>query len=231
MKKIAFQGILCAIAFATSFSTNHSSAEDDFSALLSDLRFKNQLPQGPLARVADASQAPAILSAPNAGDALTLPADAAVTSAPVGQGAAMESIPAPPPQAVQHTGPADYQGEIQHNQFVDPSSVEACSDGCSTCDSGCGSCDSGNCQPYTPPRIPSSTLYQYWRSNACNVNVWYGYRNECHGANRHTMGNCDCFKPKKGLCAKFGQPSACQIVEPLDCGPPPAQWCDSCDSH
>ena len=76
-----------------------------------------------------------------------------------------------------------------------------------------------------------STFYQYWRSNACNVNVWYGFKNECHGANKHTMGQCDCFKEKKGLCGGMCRKGGCEIVEPCDCGPAPAEWCDSCDGN
>ena len=107
---------------------------------------------------------------------------------------------------------------------------DSAADGCSTCSTGCdsnrGGCHDGYCQPYTTPQLPSSTFYQYWRSNACNVNVWYGFKNHCHGANRHTMGQCDCFEKKKGLCGR-GCASACQIVEPVHCGPAPNEWCDT----
>ena len=53
-----------------------------------------------------------------------------------------------------------------------------CGLGRGLCNSGrCG--QGGYCTPHNTPNIPGSTLRQYWKSNACNCNVWDGYQNEC----------------------------------------------------
>lgn len=100
-----------------------------------------------------------------------------------------------------------------------------CADGssatgnCSSGNCGSGSCLDGNCVPYMPPRLPNSTFYQMWRSSPCNVNVWDGYR-------RHCKPDID-LSIKKRSCASGG----CGEVYAADCGPAPAEWCDSgsCD--
>ena len=242
MRKQAFPGILCAIALATLTMPSLAKADDDFSALLEDIEFKNALPASPLAQIADASDALAPPAAPAVPvpESLELPADPAPNSAPLGQEAPLTT----PESAATHAAAPVEQ------VYGDQAYHDAAADGCSTCNDGCSDscggacsghghgCHTGHCQPYTPVRLPSSTFYQYWRSNACNVNVWHGYKNHCHGANIHTMGQCDCFKEKKGLlygggCFKSKACNkGCDIVEPCDCGPAPAEWCDSaCDGR
>lgn len=56
-----------------------------------------------------------------------------------------------------------------------------CADGgCASgnCGGRCGHED-GYCTPHSTPNLPTSTLRQYWKSNACNANVWDGYQNTC----------------------------------------------------
>lgn len=246
MRRHAFSGSFFAIALATlSLPNLAATGEDDFSALLGDLNFTNALSDAG-ADLADAvpdeiavpndvpvPDAPA--APPAATDALELPAEAALTNGP----ASIET--APQPETLPLTDGVPQPQPVSTNPYVvndqggyhDPAV-----DGCSTCENQCDSgrgCDKGcnddYCQPYTQPALPSSTFYQYWRSNACNVNVWYGFKNRCHGANKHTMGQCDCFDEKKTLCGRGGCSSTCQVVESCDCGPAPAEWCNTCDGN
>ncbi len=63
------------------------------------------------------------------------------------------------------------------------------------------SCDSEfSCTPHTAPNLPSSSFYQYFRSNKCNSHVWDGYRQPCRSSNSHINGSCDCFKAKNKDC-------------------------------
>lgn len=118
--------------------------------------------------------------------------------------------------------------------------VDSCAGGCSTGHCGTGHCGLGEeafCQPYMPPQIPTSTFYQYWRSNACNVHVWDGYRNRCHKCVDLTL------KPKShhgcnngcatGCTSAPCETTACAPAPAVSCGPLPSEWCDqpaSCDS-
>jgi hypothetical protein len=87
----------------------------------------------------------------------------------------------------------------------------------------------GYCLPYTPPQVPTSTFYQYWRTNACNVNVWDGFRNRC-------PSHIDMSINKKHGCmhGKCGDAYQSGAAACGDCGPPPSEWlrggadCDSC---
>jgi hypothetical protein len=72
------------------------------------------------------------------------------------------------------------------------------------------------CVPYHPPRLPSSTFYQYFRTNACNVDVWNGYQNRCCFAAEHTRGECECFEKDRRcstwdsvVCSESCPPQAC----------------------
>lgn len=55
-------------------------------------------------------------------------------------------------------------------------------------------CDSViTCRPHVKPNLPSSTLYQYFRSDRCYTHVWDGYRRNCGDNHKHLHGECDCF--------------------------------------
>lgn len=68
----------------------------------------------------------------------------------------------------------------------------------------CGGCnDFGHgavCRPRNPVHLPSSTLYQYFRSHPCYTNVWDGYGIYCGSHHKHLHGECDCFKNKGHGC-------------------------------
>lgn len=61
-----------------------------------------------------------------------------------------------------------------------------------------------NCRPHVKPALPSSTFYQYFRSNPCYTNVWDGYRYRCGDHHKHLHGECDCFKDSKHGCDREG---------------------------
>ena len=64
MRKHVFPGILFAVALAISSMPNQSQAENDFSALLSDVRFRGTVEPSTLAQVAHQSDAVETLPAP-----------------------------------------------------------------------------------------------------------------------------------------------------------------------
>lgn len=79
-------------------------------------------------------------------------------------------------------------------------------------------CDSQfTCRPHVRPALPSSTLYQYFRSDPCYSNVWDGYRRSCKH-HKHLHGECDCFdKSSKSHC--WSSLLGCERND-----------CDSCDT-
>ena len=203
-----------------------AEAKNDFDSLLEDINFGSA--GGDIDQVAPRSASYRIaqtpeLASPQA-DALVDPPAAAV---PVAMDT--EALPAPStiaPNSAQEAVVADCGGQ--------------CNDGCSgQCGNGCGDCGhrfikEGFCQPYTPPQLPNSTFYQYWRSNACNTHVWDGFRNRCHAQidlSVHHKSNCGC----NDGCGSNGCGNACNQGCDLgsgDCGPVPAEWCrkQDCDS-
>ncbi|QDT08750.1 hypothetical protein [Planctomycetes bacterium K23_9] len=164
MRKFATTGALCAIVMSASLV----SAKDDFSALLSELSYNQPAASSPSYRVADNSQAAATATTPAPASAQATVSHQPAISMPAGQSQPMHA------QQFNHAGPAPAS-------FQQP-----CDSGCASTGGGClnGSCRSGNCEsgfctPHNMPNLPGSTLRQYWRSNACNSNVWDGYQNEC----------------------------------------------------
>ncbi|MCA9139003.1 MAG: hypothetical protein KDB00_19660, partial [Planctomycetales bacterium] len=196
-------------------------AKNDFEALLADVNF------GGTSAVEEAK-----MQSPS--DAIGLPAEASeLASTPATEAleippAAAEPLPAPPMASSDNT---QYTGQ-----------ATGCSDCGGQCASGCGCNNRGLCglkkhdfvkdqfcQPYTPPQLPTSTFYQYWRSNACNVHVWDGFKNRCHSRvdlsihPKHSKGCNDCAG------------GGCNNIHPagvVDCGPAPAEWCGkaACDT-
>lgn len=187
-------------------------AKNDFDALLADVSFGGvaaQVEEAASPSASDAGQLPTALVDPVADAPMPMPETAA------------DAIPAP---AVVDLPPAPADAP------VDAISAAACGGQCGQqCGNSCGrSCGlkgrklitHGYCQPYTPPRLPTSTFYQYWRSNACNVNVWDGFRNHCHAGldlSIHRKPRCG-HNRCNGGCA-----SGCDAVV-TDCGPAPAEW-------
>ncbi|WP_182869290.1 hypothetical protein [Stieleria mannarensis] len=224
-----FARLVLAALFAGAIVTaGQAQAKSDFDALLADVTFDSvpeATPPAPLRDVAPPrattlvdQTVQAIGEPTQATELTTTPAAEAVTVPP-----AAEKLPTPPAPI------ADSQAQHHAAAAAPVASVASCQ----SCNSGCGNhCGAGHncghriqhgsCQPYTPPQLPTSTFYQYWRSNACNVHVWDGFQNRCrthidlsihgksHGCkNGCCNGNCD-----NGGCA----------AAPVDCGPAPAEW-------
>lgn len=200
------------LALACTGSVNAQSSE--FDALLEDVSFGtaeqmiNTQAEEPVAAAAAAATPAPLMQLP---------------PAPVATPAPPEAMPVAPAPVMEQAVPAPVAAPVH-------APVAASAPGCSEC-SSCQSCDSrhgcglkkrfqeGSCVPYTLPRLPSSTFYQYWRTNACYTNVWDGFRNHC-------PPNIDLShhkKHKRTGCAS----GACQVL--------PAEWtaagssaCDNC---
>lgn len=183
---------------------NSLSASDDFSALLADLSF---------------GDAPS-LSEPAANRSLTIAQDETVTDLkPVPTGIVMpQMIESTPQDAVASDVTAQPQVESapqvalqdpipatspepqidMESAFAlqgSPSAVPTQTVGHILDHSGSHACDSViTCRPHNKVNLPSSTFLQYFRSNACNTNVWDGYRQHCGKHLTHLNGQCDCFK-------------------------------------
>ncbi len=230
MRKIA----ICTALLACLSSTTASA--DDFDALLGELTFGGlSEPTGQtltLDHIAADNLAPAPMT--------TVSAQAPV-EAPVG-----EILPVPEPDALsdpgnvsEHVGaPLEAQPEPTVAAFCD---TGACSSGSGRC--GQRQCGSHlghdfNCVPHTPPNLPTSSFYEYFKSNACNCRVWDGWQNRCIGASKHSRGECDCFAPRqkkscfngvslrlpRGVCPAGNgscQTGACQA---RGCHELPASW-------
>ena len=229
-KRNLFRRCALLAVFAASISVvGPAQAKNDFDALLADINFgaaaaefDDVAPPSASDTIAEASelasaQADALLD-PLAVVPAAVPAEApmAMPAAPT----AAETLPAPPMPAlipVDVAAVADCGGQ--------------CGDACSgQCGNRCGHhghklIQEGYCQPYIPPQLPTSTFYQYWRSNACNTQVWDGFRNRCHpkiDLSIHHKSNCGCGN---------GCDQGCSLA-PVDCGPAPTEWCgkQACDS-
>ncbi|MGB7343118.1 MAG: hypothetical protein WBD20_02800 [Pirellulaceae bacterium] len=177
MRKFATTGALCAIVMTASMA----SAKDDFSALLSELSYNQS--SVPSYKIAQSPTAPA--AAETLGTAAANAAPQAAISMPA------VTQHAPQIQQNYNVGPAPVsfqQGCDVAGGSCDSGTCGASGYGNGSCGSGgclAGGCRSGNCgeggycTPHNQPNLPGSTLRQYWRSNACNSNVWDGYQNQC----------------------------------------------------
>ncbi len=218
--------VLTAVLVGPLSLAGHAQAKSDFDALLADVTFDS----APAAALPAAAQPAPIQDAATtlvdetvqavvrssdvteltntpAAEAMMLPADSeALPAPPVAEPIVDQQAPAAAAQATAcchqctpSCGKHCRLAGLKHRNFIQP----------------------GACQPYMPPQLPTSTFYQYWRSNACNTHVWDGYRNQCkphidlsihgksHGCNSGCGNGCD-----NGGCA----------AAPTDCGPPPAEW-------
>ncbi|MEL6105630.1 MAG: hypothetical protein AAFU85_06325 [Planctomycetota bacterium] len=211
------------VCLALGFTASANAQSSEFDALLEDVTFG-------AAEQMVTTQAPeaAVPSAPT-------PTPAAPAPAPVPLAPAPETMALPPaPQVTETPAPVVDQAipaPVAAPMEPVPNQVNA-----GACGTGCGSCQTCGtghghkknrirdtpCVPYTVPRLPTSTFYQYWRTNACYTNVWDGYRNQCP----RTL-DLSIDEKKKG-CSKCAS-GACMAL--------PAGWeaanasCDSCDSR
>lgn len=229
---------LAAIATGSITIAGQLQAGNDFDALLAEVDFgqasevveetvtpsASDIVELNAEPIRDPAPATELASTP-AAEALTMPQDSAA--------AATESLPTPPPPAAEPATEPAAEAELPPAEPVPAAAAGVGSAACGECascnnhcQSGCGhQCGlkghqfikDGFCQPYTPPRLPTSTFYQYWRSNACNVNVWDGFKNRCHphiDLSLHHNKGCGCDN---------GCDSGCSAGS-LDCGPAPAEW-------
>jgi hypothetical protein len=203
--------ITAILALSTLTTTLYAS--DDFSALLADLSFGDapSLNQ-PLSVVKEQPAAqlmpvPTGIVMPEMVESTQPVQSVPVESAPV-QSAPVESVQAPQ-VALQDPVASDPEPSTQVDleaafalQDLQTVTTQVPSQTVGYIPSSCHSqdCDSViTCRPHNKAILPSSTLYQYFRSNACNTNVWDGYRQKCCSSHAHTMGECDCFtKSSKG---------------------------------
>lgn len=50
------------------------------------------------------------------------------------------------------------------------------------------------CRPRESVQLPTSSLYEYFRSHPCYTNVWEGYGIHCGSHHKHLHGECECFQ-------------------------------------
>lgn len=214
---------ILSVCLAMGLTASVNAQSNEFDALLEDVTF-------------GAAEQMVTTQAPEAADSvIPLPADPtpvpAAAPAPAAENIALPPTPQvtqPAPPLVDQAVPAPVAAPIE--PVADHASAGACGTGCGSCQS----CNSGHscfqknrirdtpCVPYAMPRLPTSTFYQYWRTNACYTNVWDGYRNQCP---RTLDLSIDKKHKSRSNCAS----GACMAL--------PADWaaasasCDSCDSR
>ncbi|WP_372897401.1 hypothetical protein [Stieleria sp.] len=226
--------VLTAMLAGSLSLAGQAQAKSDFDALLAEVNFDNApaaaLPAAaqpaPIRDVATTLVDETVQAIAESSDAV---ADATeLTTTPAAEALAMpaDSEPLPTPPI------AEPIAEPIVDQQAPAAAVQAAAC-CHQCTPSCGKhcrlaglkhrdfIQPGACQPYMTPQMPTSTFYQYWRSNACNVNVWNGFRNQCkphidlsiHGKSHGCNSGCD------NGCSSGGCAAA-----PTDCGPVPAEW-------
>ena len=155
-----------------------------------------------------------------------------------------------------------------HIDFAQAFAAQEC-DACGGCDSACGGPCAGGCAtdgcllggcgkkkdhdcptciPYHKASLPSSSFFQYFRSDACNVDVWNGFHNRCcyadhhsyHDKNKRGCMDCETIVYEASPCAarvctvpsKTSAKRFFDFSKPTDCDDSSAS-CDStpaCDS-
>lgn len=202
-----------ALAFLATVSIAATAQSDDFSALLADLNFDDAPSVSETLTLTDPPEQQQFRKAPTE---LVMPE----LDAP--------AAPAQPTVSLQTPIAAEGPKVAPEINLSEAFSLQESAAGIDAQAAGCfldhdkGSCDECEdecedafvCTPHTAANLPSSSFYQYLRSNKCNSHVWDGYRQHCRSANKHLNGTCDCFKqkPKKTYC---GCPPVCEsdIVE------------------
>lgn len=206
-------------AFTLAFLTVASvafqvNAQDDFSALLADLSFSDLPELSEPLEVAVSEPAESLKPAPE----LVMPANKPVESKAVpSKAVAAPQVALQDPIPVTQPEPVDVQIDMEAafalQEIGGSAPVAAQSVGHLLHRQNSQACDCANenimtCTPHVKPSLPSSTLYQYFRSNKCHTNVWDGYRQPCGAARRHVDGRCDCFSKGQIGCST-GQCSDC----------------------
>ena len=220
MRHTAFLSTAAAVLLAVS----PVFAQNDFDALLGDLTFGDAPASESLTLDVAAEKAAESLKPvqAEASGGITMPTSSpAVEAIPAPQPSLVQGQPAvaAPHASAPHAvaaQPAPVQpstdqpttgGYIDFNQAFAAQNCDSCQGGCdagytNSFAGGCGrshheeECET--CVPYHAVSLPSSTLYQYFRSNPCHTDVWNGYRNKCCFASKHTRGECDCFNKDRG---------------------------------
>ena len=201
MRKIA----ICTALLAFLLSTT-ASAKNDFDALLGELTFGGSPAKGGQTLTLDNIAADKLAPAPMTPVSAQVPAEDPATEAVV--------VPVPEPEAL--SDPATEQVGVPVHLETQPMTQmgvagQSCDSGacssCSSCSGGCGgqqgqSCNLFkkhhiSCVPHTPPNLPTSSFYEYFKSNSCNCRVWDGWQNRCVGTSKHSRGECDCFTPRQ----------------------------------
>jgi hypothetical protein len=217
MRKTVFTLALLAITAIT-----QNTRADDFSALLSDLSFGDLPSLNQPLSVAKVKPEAQLKPAPKAEKVA-----ATLKTAP-------SKVALQTPVAVKPLADPSIDADINFDaafaaQEVPSKTVGHLFHHNRGCDSGCAEETVINCSPHVKPNLPSSTLYQYFRTNKCNTHVWDGYQQKCRSANKHINGTCDCFDGKHGkrgcgLCGDHGC-SSCQS------GSCDSTGCTSCDGR
>lgn len=224
MRRSAFSLAAVALAFTTSVAS-----ADDFSALLADLSFGDE----------PALNAPMSVAASKSTDELK-PAPTGFVLPELDSVPSSVSLQDPVPVATIDSDQVDLDAAFSVQEMesagdsVPAQSVGFPNHGCAAgqtdcaaghagCASDQASCDCESvtiCRPRTQAVLPSSTLYQYFRSNKCYTNVWDGYRHECPKCHSHIHGECDCFSKKRN------HGNDCGVILPA----PACNDCRRCDS-
>lgn len=235
-------------AFAAAFVVTATflssvTAEDDFSALLADLTFSDAPAAAEPLAVTRSQPAEELQPVP-ALELPPIPSNSFGTSGMVESSdpiaaprvALQDPVPSPvlsPVPSRTSTNVVDFNAAfaLQTPSAPRPSAAGQLaghhlhSGGCQTgCSEGSNCVGGVICRPRTVPNLPSSTLLQYFRSDACYTNVWDGYQRKCPSCHKHIHGTCDCFN--RNLNANCGEVLPCA---PSGCGECVTSDCASCD--
>jgi len=205
MRKIALCTALIAI-----LASGTASAKNDFEALLGELDFGgSSTTTAAQTLTLDKIAADNLAPAPNTQVSAQEPI---VDPVPVPEPQHAESIvmPAPEPDAAADQNVVEPEMSAELGAPVAaPAPACGCSPQprCNQCCNNRRSCNTqqcldqllnklhGTCVPHTPPNLPTSSFYQYFKSNSCNCRVWDGYQNKCVLCSKHSRGECNCFEP------------------------------------
>ncbi len=222
-------------AFLTLATLASTASADDFSALLADLSFSDA-PAPALTEPLAVAQEETVEQLKQVPTGLTMPelvestpqsepiAEVAIAP-PVEESIEMESAPQvalkdPIPVSEPTSDNVDFDA-VFATQGVPAIGVESKPVGhvFRQCDNQ--ACDTGiECRPHVKPQLPKSSLYQYFRSDACHTNVWDGYQRHCGAHHKHAHGQCDCFEKSRnngchGLINTGGNCSDCGSCDAL----------------
>ncbi len=213
-----------ALAFLATLSISVTAQADDFSALLADLSFGDTPSLNEPLTLTDPPEQQQLRAAPTELvmpeiDAPTVSLQEGAPTVSLREGAPTVSLQEPLAADLPQTVPQiDLDAAFALQEIK--SGVDAQAASHLLDHDKQGSCDEGIlCTPHVPASLPTSSFYQYFRSNKCNTNVWDGYRQNCRSANKHLNGTCDCFKvkPKKKRDDCCGQIYDAPVAACNDC--------------